>query len=220
MRIRTLVIGCALLSACFPNLDALSGQVADAGSDAGLPPPSDAAADTGAEADAGGDAQSPPNDADTDAGNRVFVPNGSFETTGPECGPGWNANNSTLETSPNARTGAIACRVCRLGNPGGIRSAPLTIPAGPGHYLLSVWFRNSGTHLASPKIVATLMSAEGQVLNGGNSVPQKPEDTYGPLVVDYTAPAKTNNLVVQVTNADGADASCFVIDDISIERLP
>lgn len=219
MRLGTIVLVTTLLGGCFPDFDALSGTSADAGlpdadvvhPEAGLVDAADVPVPPVDAGDAGGG---------NDAGNTVFVPNGSFETTGTGCGPGWNASNSTLETSPNSRTGVIACRVCRIGNPGAIQSAPMTIPAGPGNYRVSVWIRNSSTHLPSPSIVTSIMAMHGQTGVGGQPKAYAPQADYGLVQIDYPAPSTTDNLVVQLQNAAGADGSCFVVDDISIERLP
>lgn len=209
-------------TACFPSLDGLTGSANDAGQDASTVAIVDTRSDEPETLDAGrrdGESDGSANDASGDGG-AVFVPNGSFETLGNGCGPGWNSSNATLETSPNSRTGDIACRICRIGNPGAIQSAPMTISAGPGNYRLSVWIRNSSTHLASPTIVTSLMAMKGQTGLGGVPKSYAPQASYGNVLVEYTAPATTDNLVVQLQNAAGADGSCFVIDDIAIERLP
>lgn len=218
MRLAPLLLGTGLLGACFPSLDGLTGNASDAAADSANS--GDAMVFGDASVDATRDATTLPDGAAQGDAGSVFVPNGSFETTGNGCGPGWNASNATLETSPNSRTGAIACRVCRVGNPGAIQSAPMTILAGPGNYRLSVWIRNSSTHLASPSIVTSIMAMHGQTGVGGQPKAYAPQAEYGPVQIDYPAPETTDNLVVQLQNAAGADGSCFVIDDISIERLP
>lgn len=222
---RCIVFALLGMAACFPSLDGLTGSDASASDGAAPRGDSDSASE---DPDGGAREVSLPDAPDSakldatsvDSGPTVPIPNPGFEQTGTGCGPGWNGSNATLQTSPNARSGALACRICRLGNPGAIQSAPMGIPAGPGKYRLSVWLRNSSTHPSSPNIVTSLMAMQGQLGIGGQPKAAVPMADYEEVTFDYTAPPGTDNLVIQMQNAAGADNSCFVIDDVSIERVP
>lgn len=176
------------------------------------------------ESDAGArDDGGPLSDADAavaiDAGGAPLL-NPDFETPGPECGPGWSATNATLERSSEANSGKSACLVCRVSTPGQIRSlAGGASIVSPGTYRLSGALKNATGKPSTNAVTVAFLAVKATAIQETTTKVVGPLVDYNRFTVNVDAPAGSDALGVMLSNFGGADGSCFLVDDLTIERL-
>jgi len=181
-------------------------------------PPGDAGADSSATTDAS--ASSAP-DIDADAGQPGIHPNGTFESG---C-DAWYPFQSTLAPSGVARTGSGACLVCGDGTDtyfsaddrGSISNPPVG-----AEYRVVVWVRAAPGRPPLARTSLTLRTINRTpftVFEDAKAQLDAPDETWQKLEtrLTVTKPAEALNVTLGAYNV--SNPSCYLIDDVMLERI-
>jgi hypothetical protein len=180
----------------------------------GAPPEGDAGDDVtdgGALVDAKQDVQTgPPN----------LVSNGSFETLGNGCGPGWRATSQTSAApSAPARSGSKSCKVCNLGGPDTTIGVIYDVGEGqwgPGSYTLTAYVRaeTGDSILGIDQLTVTKAGVHNYVGNNANAT-----DTAWQLLKYSTTIGASESITgILVGGNAGKTNQCVYVDDVQMIR--
>jgi hypothetical protein len=201
----------------FTSFDDLSGGGSDAADegDAGSDVTIDRASSDVVDAEVSEDA---PFDADPETRPNLH-PLGTFENG---CG-GWSTYGAALSASTTARTGSGACRVCSVGgsqviysiDDGGAIAGPTV-----GRYYAEAWVRTDPDSAAPATgqislrtITREPFSTHEEAFGGAFSF----DATWKKVSVELKVTAEAPHLNLWV-GADLGEGTCFLVDDVHVER--
>lgn len=186
-------------------------------------PPDASTSDDGLDATAD---VNPSVDAGVDAGTNLpnLVVNPGFEAPGQDCGPGWYPWRSTAERVSGAHSGAYACRVCKNPSEEGpeftINSTEDIDPTAKigDRYRASAWVRRAGGVPTTVELYLRFWNGrDGHVIGVQDVVLG---DAWKYVEVEGTVNGPSTQMDVFVATAGTRATDCFLVDDISVVRLP